>query len=48
MQAQLRGSPPQLAELHNQGAELLPTTRRTSRRIAALKGTPVVVNKWAS
>jgi cytochrome c biogenesis protein CcmG, thiol:disulfide interchange protein DsbE len=49
MQAQLRGSPPQLAALHNQGAELLPTTKKNFKaKIAALKGTPVVVNKWAS
>ena len=31
MQAQLRGSPPQLAALHADGAQLLPTSRARSR-----------------
>jgi cytochrome c biogenesis protein CcmG, thiol:disulfide interchange protein DsbE len=49
MQAKLTGSPPQLAVLHAQGAQLLPTSKSAFHtRIAALKGTPVVVNKWAS
>jgi cytochrome c biogenesis protein CcmG/thiol:disulfide interchange protein DsbE len=45
----LEGSPEPLARLHAQSAELLggelPAFRR---RLAALKGTPVVINKWAS
>jgi cytochrome c biogenesis protein CcmG/thiol:disulfide interchange protein DsbE len=49
MQAKLRGSPPQLAALHAIGAKLLSTsTGAFKTRLAALKGTPVVVNKWAS
>jgi len=49
MQARLRGSPPQLAALHAQAAQLLPGGLTALRgRLAALRGTPVVVNKWAS
>jgi cytochrome c biogenesis protein CcmG/thiol:disulfide interchange protein DsbE len=49
MQAKLRGSPPALAALHAQGAQLLPTSKSAFHaRLAALKGTPIVVNKWAS
>jgi cytochrome c biogenesis protein CcmG/thiol:disulfide interchange protein DsbE len=49
MQARLQGSPPQLAALHAQGAQLLPGGLRALRaRLAALRGTPVVINKWAS
>ena len=49
MQARLRGSPPQLAALHAQAAQLLPGGLAALRtRLAALHGTPVVLNKWAS
>ena len=47
--AQLKGSPAQLASLHEQGGQLLgggPSAYR--KRLASLKGHPVVVNKWAS
>lgn len=47
--AQLAGSPAPLSSLHAQASELLggglPALRR---RLAALHGEPVVVNKWAS
>jgi cytochrome c biogenesis protein CcmG/thiol:disulfide interchange protein DsbE len=45
----LAGSPPALARIHAQGGQLLqggPTAYKA--RIAALRGHPVVVNKWAS
>jgi thiol-disulfide isomerase/thioredoxin len=49
MRAQLSGSPVELAALHDQADELLggglPAVRA---RLAALRGRPVVVNKWAS
>jgi cytochrome c biogenesis protein CcmG, thiol:disulfide interchange protein DsbE len=49
MQAQLSGSPPQLAALHAQASELLPGGLQALRaRLAALHGTPIVINKWAS
>jgi thiol-disulfide isomerase/thioredoxin len=49
MQARLDGSPPQLAALHAQAAQLLPGGLGALRaRLAALHGTPVVLNKWAS
>ncbi len=49
MQARLRGSPPQLAALHARAAQLLPGGLGALRgRLAALRGTPVVINKWAS
>jgi thiol-disulfide isomerase/thioredoxin len=49
MQARLRGSPPQLAALHTHAAQLLPGGLPALRaRLAALRGTPVVINKWAS
>ena len=45
----LDGSPAPLAALHEQSAELLEGgVRAFERRLAALKGTPVVINKWAS
>lgn len=47
--AQLAGAPKPLADLHDQGCELLgggPTAFKA--RLAALKGYPVVVNQWAS
>jgi cytochrome c biogenesis protein CcmG, thiol:disulfide interchange protein DsbE len=49
MRSSLEGSPPQLASLHTQANELLggglPALRA---RLASLRGTPVVINKWAS
>jgi cytochrome c biogenesis protein CcmG, thiol:disulfide interchange protein DsbE len=49
MRERLSGSPPALAALHEQASELLggglPALRA---RLAALRGTPVVINKWAS
>jgi cytochrome c biogenesis protein CcmG, thiol:disulfide interchange protein DsbE len=49
MRASLKGSPPALAALHTQASEIvsggLPALRA---RLAALRGTPVVINKWAS
>jgi cytochrome c biogenesis protein CcmG/thiol:disulfide interchange protein DsbE len=49
MRARLAGSPPVLASLHAQAGEVLNgglTALRT--RLAALRGRPVVINKWAS
>jgi thiol-disulfide isomerase/thioredoxin len=47
--ALLAGSPPPLASLHAQGGELLEGGGGALRaRLAALKGYPVVINKWAS
>jgi cytochrome c biogenesis protein CcmG/thiol:disulfide interchange protein DsbE len=49
MRERLSGSPPALAALHAQANEIivggLPALRA---RLAALRGTPVVINKWAS
>lgn len=45
----LAGSPPPLAALHAQANKLLPGgTDAYEKRIAALKGYPVVANIWAS
>lgn len=45
----LAGSPPPLAALHSQANELLPGgTDAYEKRIAALKGYPIVANIWAS
>jgi thiol-disulfide isomerase/thioredoxin len=45
----LAGSPPPLAALHEQGGALLEGGARALRaRLRALKGYPVVINKWAS
>jgi thiol-disulfide isomerase/thioredoxin len=45
----LAGSPPALAALHTQGGALLDGgARALHARLAALKGYPVVINKWAS
>jgi cytochrome c biogenesis protein CcmG/thiol:disulfide interchange protein DsbE len=45
----LAGSPPALAALHRQANELLPGGKDAfEKRIAALKGYPVVANLWAS
>jgi len=49
MRARLAGSPAPLAALHVQASELLPGGLDAVRaRLAALRGYPVVVNKWAS
>jgi cytochrome c biogenesis protein CcmG, thiol:disulfide interchange protein DsbE len=49
MRTRLTGSPRQLASLHAQGAQLLSGGLPALRtRLAALHGTPVVINKWAS
>lgn len=45
----LAGAPPALAGLHEQSAQILEGGKPAfERRLAALKGTPIVVNKWAS
>jgi cytochrome c biogenesis protein CcmG, thiol:disulfide interchange protein DsbE len=45
----LAGSPAPLAALHVQADELLPGGRRALRaRLAALRGWPIVIDKWAS
>jgi thiol-disulfide isomerase/thioredoxin len=47
--AELKGAPAQLASLHAQGSQLLaggPAAYK--KRLASLRGHPVVVNKWAS
>ena len=47
--AKLAGSPAQLASLHKQSAQLLEGGLPAfERRLAGLKGKPVVINKWAS
>jgi cytochrome c biogenesis protein CcmG, thiol:disulfide interchange protein DsbE len=49
MRSQLTGSPAPLAALHAQASELLGGGRSALRvRLAALRGWPLVVNKWAS
>jgi thiol-disulfide isomerase/thioredoxin len=49
MRAGLAGSPAPLAALHEQGSELLTGGLGAVRaRLAALRGYPVVINKWAS
>jgi cytochrome c biogenesis protein CcmG, thiol:disulfide interchange protein DsbE len=49
MQARLAGSPPALAALHAQASELLPgDAAALHARLAALRGEPLVINKWAS
>jgi thiol-disulfide isomerase/thioredoxin len=49
MQASLKGSPPALAALHAQASKIVPGGLTALRaRLAALRGTPVVINKWAS
>jgi cytochrome c biogenesis protein CcmG/thiol:disulfide interchange protein DsbE len=46
---QLAGAPAPLAALHDQSAKLLEGgVPAFERRLADLKGTPVVINKWAS
>jgi cytochrome c biogenesis protein CcmG/thiol:disulfide interchange protein DsbE len=47
--AQLEGAPKPLASLHAQGSELLGGGAGAfKRRLASLRGYPVVVNKWGS
>jgi thiol-disulfide isomerase/thioredoxin len=49
MRARLAGSPPPLAALHDQASELLGGgASALHARLAALRGHPVVINKWAS
>jgi cytochrome c biogenesis protein CcmG, thiol:disulfide interchange protein DsbE len=49
MQTRLAGSPGPLAVLHAQASELLPgEPHALDARLGALRGYPVVVNKWAS
>ncbi len=49
MQARLAGSPAPLMALHAQASELLPgNARALNARLTALRGYPVVINKWAS
>jgi cytochrome c biogenesis protein CcmG, thiol:disulfide interchange protein DsbE len=49
MRARLAGSPASLSALHSQASEILPGGLPALRaRLAALRGGPVVVNKWAS
>jgi thiol-disulfide isomerase/thioredoxin len=49
MRARLQGSAPLLAALHAQSGELLPGGLHAVRaRLHALRGVPVVINKWAS
>ncbi|HET9102324.1 MAG TPA: TlpA disulfide reductase family protein [Solirubrobacteraceae bacterium] len=49
VQSAFRGSPAPLAAVHAQANHLLPGGTAAFRaRLAALKGYPVVVNKWAS
>jgi thiol-disulfide isomerase/thioredoxin len=48
-QALLRDSPPPLASLHRQANQLLGGGRSAfSARLQALRGEPLVINKWAS
>jgi thiol-disulfide isomerase/thioredoxin len=49
MRVRLTGSPAPLAALHAQADEILPGGLRALRaRLAALRGRPLVINKWAS
>lgn len=49
MQARLAGGPPPLQRLHAQADQLLPGGASALRkRLASLRGLPVVINKWAS
>jgi cytochrome c biogenesis protein CcmG, thiol:disulfide interchange protein DsbE len=49
MRQDLQGAPPQLATLYRQANTVVGgSTKAFSRQLAALKGHPVVVNKWAS
>src|ERR1700680_2746784 len=47
--ASLSGSPPALASLHARGGQLLGGgSPALHAQLAALHGTPIVINKWAS
>ncbi len=46
--AELAGSPPALAALHQQASRLLGAEPALAARIRALRGYPIVVNAWAS
>jgi cytochrome c biogenesis protein CcmG, thiol:disulfide interchange protein DsbE len=49
MRASLAGSPAPLAALHAQASQILPGGLPALRaRLAALRGRPLVINKWAS
>jgi cytochrome c biogenesis protein CcmG/thiol:disulfide interchange protein DsbE len=49
MRDRLAGSPAPLEALHTQASELLPGgTAALRARLAALRGQPLVINKWAS
>jgi cytochrome c biogenesis protein CcmG, thiol:disulfide interchange protein DsbE len=49
MRRSLIGSPAALAALHAQASEILPGGLPALRaRLASLRGTPIVINKWAS
>jgi cytochrome c biogenesis protein CcmG/thiol:disulfide interchange protein DsbE len=49
MQRRLAGAPPKLAALHRQANQILPGARTAlNRRLAELRGHPVVVNIWAA
>jgi cytochrome c biogenesis protein CcmG, thiol:disulfide interchange protein DsbE len=49
MHARLAGSPPRLDALHAQASEILSGGLPALRaRLASLRGTPIVINKWAS
>jgi cytochrome c biogenesis protein CcmG, thiol:disulfide interchange protein DsbE len=48
-QAAIRDAPPAIAALYERPNQLVPGGRRElQRRLGALRGTPVVINKWAS
>jgi thiol-disulfide isomerase/thioredoxin len=49
MRSRLTGSPARLAALHEQAGQILPGGLPALRaRLASLRGTPLVLNKWAS
>lgn len=49
MQRSLQGAPPQLAAVYRRGNMVVGgSTKAFQRQVAALRGHPVVVNKWAS
>lgn len=49
MQRALEGAPPQLAAVYRQGNTVVGgSTKAFQRQVNALRGHPVVVNKWAS
>ena len=49
MQRSLQGAPPQLAAVYRKGNTVVGgSTKAFQRQVAALRGHPVVINKWAS